>query len=317
MSKINTAEILSTASHVQGLKIRLLHKSAALFDGDPILFLHGSSFPSALASDFKMDNFSWMDHLASNHHDVFALDFLGFGHSDRYPEMLNASQTVVGRAVSAVEDVNLAIEFILKMTGKTRVILIAHSWGGSVAALYAEKFPNKISALILFAALTNRNENSERDLIEGAYDELTPAARIAAMNSLAPANSERLLASEVFTKWGSEWLISDAAYNLDARNTVRFPSGPNQDVEDLLHNLPYYTPSKILAPTLLVRGEWDKYPSDDDFKQLFSALKNASFKKYVVIKNGTHVMHLEKSRFALYDEVLSFINSHTAKNVER
>lgn len=186
-----------------------------------------------------------------------------------------------------------------------------------MAALYAGKFPNKISKLILFAALTNRNENSERDLIEGAYDELTPAARIAAMNSLAPTNSEKLLAPDVFANWGSEWLISDAAHNLDARKTVRFPSGPNQDVEDLLHNLPYYNPSEILAPTLLVRGEWDKYPSDDDFKQLFNALKNASFKKYVIIKNGTHVMHLEKSRFALYDEVLSFINSDTATNAGR
>lgn len=118
MTTINTAEILSRASHVQGLKIRLLHKSGAVFDGDPILFLHGSSFPSALAADFKIDNFSWMDHLVTHQRDVFALDFLGFGHSDRYPEMSNGSQKLVGRAVSAAEDLNLAVEFIRKMTGK-------------------------------------------------------------------------------------------------------------------------------------------------------------------------------------------------------
>jgi len=309
MTTMNTVEILSTASHIQGLEIRLLHKSSEKFDADPILILHGSSFPSALASDFKMDNISWMDQLAAHRHDVYALDFLGYGHSDRYPEMLNGSHKVVGRAASAVEDVDMTVEFILKKTGRGRVVLIAHSWGGTVAALYAGKFKDKISKLILFSAITNRNENSERDLVEGPYDEMTPTERISGMNSLAPANSERLLAADVFNKWGSEWLISDAAYNADSRKTVRFPSGPSQDIDDLLHNLPYYDPSQIIAPTLLVRGEWDKYPSNDDFKQLLNALKNASYKKYVVIENGTHVMHLEKARFALYEAVLSFIDS--------
>src|SRR6185312_6053548 len=63
--------------------------------------------------------------------------------------------------------------------------------------------------------------------------------------------------------------------------------------------------------TLLVRGEWDEYPSNTDYEKLFGSLKNAPYKKYVVIEKATHVMHLEKSRYQLYDETLHFLKYGT------
>lgn len=56
---------------------------------EAVLFIHGASFPSELASGFKIGGASWMDHLTNAGYDVFALDFLGYGKSDRYDYMSN------------------------------------------------------------------------------------------------------------------------------------------------------------------------------------------------------------------------------------
>src|SRR5689334_7826963 len=87
-SAVSQAEVLSTDSHLAGLQIRLRHTpppASASGHALPVLFIHGASFPSALAFDFRMDGQSWMDKLAARGFDVYALDFPGYGLSDRYP----------------------------------------------------------------------------------------------------------------------------------------------------------------------------------------------------------------------------------------
>jgi pimeloyl-ACP methyl ester carboxylesterase/heme-degrading monooxygenase HmoA len=308
--KIDDYEIIRTDSHISGLKIALTRVAPAIVSNDyAVLFLHGASFPSALAFGFKMNNYSWMDNLRENGYDVYALDFLGYGNSDRYPEMetnLSAGKPV-GRALDVYKDVDKAIDFIIRKTGKPKVFLIGHSWGGSVAALYATKFPDKIAKLVLFAAITHRQDTAAIEKIAGSYEMLTPEQRITSMKNLTPEEKECQLEPEVFKTWGSTWLRSDTLAAKFKSNSIRFPSGPSQDVEDMLSSKPYYTAGSIRAPTLVIRGEWDLYPDNADAERLFKTLDNAPYKKYVVIEKGTHVVHLEKSRYQLYDEVLHFL----------
>src|ERR1051325_10801759 len=49
-----------------------------------VLYIHGMSFPSALSIAFRFDGHSWRDDLSEAGFDVWALDFYGFGLSDRY-----------------------------------------------------------------------------------------------------------------------------------------------------------------------------------------------------------------------------------------
>ncbi|MBO9205475.1 MULTISPECIES: alpha/beta fold hydrolase [Niastella] len=314
---MNKTEILKTESRIPGLHLAITHKGPAITSTDyPVLFLHGSSFPSALAFDFKMDNYSWMDNLAENGYDVYALDFLGYGHSDRYPEMLHRSAigVPVGSALDLYNDVDKAVNFIVQKTGKNKVYLIAHSWGGSVAALYATKFPDKLARLVLFAPITARQETTVAEKVQGSYETMTPAQRIYGMKSLTPDGQECQLQKEVFETWGGEWLQSDPLVRIFKTDSVCFPSGPVQDIVELLHGRAYYNPAEIKAPTLIIRGEWDEYPSNADGESLFRSLENAAEKKYVVLARGTHVMHLEKNRLQLYDEVLRFLQYK--KNVQ-
>ncbi|MCP2028508.1 pimeloyl-ACP methyl ester carboxylesterase/heme-degrading monooxygenase HmoA [Flavobacterium sp. HSC-32F16] len=306
----NTMEILKTQSHISNLEIAINHTAPNVISNDyPILFLHGSSFPTALSFDFKMNDVSWMSHLSSNGYDVYGLDFLGYGNSDRYPEMENNAKKakVAGRAADVCLDVEIAVEMILKKTGKNKIYLIGHSWGGTVAALFAAKFPDKVEKLVLFATITSRNGNSSIENIEGSYEEMTPEERINAMKNLTPNGNNCQLAPEIFENWGTIWAKTDPLLTKFKNKSIRFPSGPSQDVEDLVHNKPYFNPKDIKSKTLIIRGEWDQYPNNSDAENLFTALENAPSKKYVVIEKGTHVLHLEKSRNDLYYETLSFL----------
>jgi pimeloyl-ACP methyl ester carboxylesterase len=52
-----------------------------------VLYVHGAAFPSALSVAHRFEGRSWRDALREASFDVWALDFHGFGRSDRYPEM--------------------------------------------------------------------------------------------------------------------------------------------------------------------------------------------------------------------------------------
>ncbi|QSW89008.1 alpha/beta hydrolase [Flavobacterium endoglycinae] len=307
----NTMEILKIQSHIPELKVAISHMAPQLASNNyPVLFLHGSSFPSALSFGFEMNNSSWMSNLSESGYDVYALDFLGYGGSDRYPEMKESSTKIVGRAAEICLDVEKTVDFILKKTGKSKIYLIGHSWGGSVAALYASKIPDNVKKLVLFAAITARNENTEIEKVSNSFEEMTPLQRISSMKSLTPEGKECQLEPEIFKTWGEMWRKSDPLALNKENSVVRFPSGPSADVDDLLHNNTYYDSKKITAKTMIIRGEWDNYPNNNDAEGLFRSLENAKSKKYVVIQKGTHVMHLEKSRIDLYDETLHFFNEN-------
>jgi len=310
ITHFNTMEILKTQSHISNLEIAVHHLSPNVIGTDyPILFLHGSTFPTALSFDFRMNTVSWMSNLSSNGYDVYGLDFLGYGNSDRYPEMESNTKNakVVGRATDVCLDVAIAVEMILKKTGKNKIYLIGHSWGGTVAGLFATKFPDKVAKLVLFATITTRNETSSIETIEGSFEEMTPEERVNAMKNLTPSDKHCQLEPEILENWGTLWAQNDPLIQKLKSKSIRFPSGPSQDVEDLLHNKPYFNPKDIKSKTLIIRGEWDQYPNNSDAESLFIALENTPSKKYVVIEKGTHVLHLEKSRNDLYYETLSFL----------
>lgn len=297
-------EVFDIPSHQPALVARVRHTAPERANGaPPVLFVHGSSFPSGLSFDFRMDDQSWMDWMAARGYDVYALDFLGYGLSDRYSDVPPLDGPP-GRARAVERDVGSAVEAILHRTGQGQVLLVGHSWGGSVAARYAQDNAGKVAKLVLFAAVTPRAAGQAA--ISGgaavtAYEEMTPAQRIAAMDGLRPAHEPPQLHADVFARWGGQWLASDGR----SEGKVRFPAGPGADVAELQRGGTYYDPARLAMPVLLVRGEWDAWPADADFRRLQGQMPGA---QYVVIPRGTHVMHLEAARGALYEAVHAFLD---------
>jgi pimeloyl-ACP methyl ester carboxylesterase len=300
-------EVIDIPSHQPALVARVRHTAPDRPNGAlPVLFVHGSSFPSGLSFDFRMDGQSWMDWMAARGYDVYALDFPGYGLSDRYPA---DAAVPPGRARAVAQDVGHAVDAILRRSGKPQVMLVAHSWGGSVAAAYAQDHAAKIAKLVLFAAITPRPAPAAAvpAPAAGAYEELTPAQRIAGMDGLRPKGEPPQLHADVFAHWGAQWLASDGR----STGAVRFPSGPNADLADLQQGRSYYDPARLDMPVLLVRGEWDAWPDDADYRRMLGALRSAREKRYVVIPRGTHVMHLEGARVQLYETVHGFLGQLT------
>lgn len=295
-------EVIDIPSHQPALVARVRHTAPDRANGaPPVLFVHGSSFPSGLSFDFRMDGQSWMDWMAARGYDVYALDFPGYGLSDRYAA---DAPTRPGRAREVAQDVGIAVDAILRRTGRQQVLLVGHSWGGSVAARYAQDHAVKVARLVLFAAITPRQASADAGAPAqpaAAYEELTPAQRIAAMDSLRPPQEPPQLHADVLTRWGAQWLASDNRRD----GAVRFPAGPSADLADMQQGRTYYDPARLAMPVLLVRGEWDAWPSDADYRWLAQLIRAA---RYTTIPRGTHVMHLEAARTQLYETVRAFLD---------
>src|ERR1700730_3462731 len=78
------------AGPLDGLSLFLRFLPAArtgLASRRAVIYVHGATFPSALSIAHRFDGRSWRDALCDAGFDVWGLDFYGFGHSDRYPEM--------------------------------------------------------------------------------------------------------------------------------------------------------------------------------------------------------------------------------------
>lgn len=119
-------------SGIEGLTLflRYLRPPSAPSTAKVVLYVHGATFPSALSIAHRFDGCSWRDHLNAAGYHVWGLDFLGFGASDRYPEMSESPKGLpaLGRANVASGQIEKAARFILKQNHVEQISLIAHSW---------------------------------------------------------------------------------------------------------------------------------------------------------------------------------------------
>jgi pimeloyl-ACP methyl ester carboxylesterase len=140
-----------------GIELQLLNRHPAgqqKFAAERIvLFVHGATFPVAVAFDADLPGGSWMQNIAERGFDVYAVDVRGYGGSTRPAAMDQEPSANPPFAVTrdAVHDVSAAVEFILKRRGVTRLDVIGWSWGTTTMATYAAENPAKVAKLVLFA----------------------------------------------------------------------------------------------------------------------------------------------------------------------
>ena len=123
-----------------------------------VLYVHGATFPSALSIAHRFDGRSWRDALNDAGFDVWGLDFYGFGHSDRYPEMAQAPADNAPLLVAedAAKQVETAARFILAHQDLHKLSLISHSWGSMPACRFAGAHPALVDRIVLFGPIARR-----------------------------------------------------------------------------------------------------------------------------------------------------------------
>ena len=267
-----------------------------------VLYVHGATFPSALSVGFDFGGGSWLDDWNARGFDAWAFDFAGFGESGRYREMAEPADhnPPLGRASHAALQIASVLALIRRETGRQRVSLVAHSWGSMPAGLVTVREPDAVEQLVLFAPIARRAGHGEPVTLP-AWSEVSNEAQYARFVEDVPAGHPPVLVA--FDRWGPAYLASDPGAEGRMPPAVRIPIGPRADNVDAWQGRLAWDPAGLVRPVTIVRGAWDSLCLDPDATMILDAASAVPARRDIKLAAGTHLMHLETGRHALYEAV--------------
>lgn len=281
-----------------------------------VLFVHGATFPTKLAAgyEFKPGD-SWLSFIAAQGELACGLDFLGYGESSRPMAMLVPAERAapVLRAPEAAEQIALAVEYLRKRRGMTNVHVVAHSWGTVPAAAFAASHPTQLQSLTLFGPIVAQSTAASPGSNHGAWFALSADDRLEQLyfKSSLPAGVV-LLDPAVDRRWADQFAAAGPHIADDPPRVLRIPEGPNADIEQAAAGLYPYDPSHIKVPVFVVYGSYDVVLNDASAAAFTQRFIGSRLKWRLRIDDGTHVMHLDRSRRSLYESVAAFLRAAEA-----
>jgi pimeloyl-ACP methyl ester carboxylesterase len=298
--------VVETGQLSLALQLQPAKNSASSTD---VVYVHGSTFGADLSIFYAMDGRSWADELNAADFNVWGFDFAGYGRSQRYDK---ASNQPVGTMTETVLQLHRIVTTIRQSNGNKPVALLAHSWGANVASSYASQYPDNVKALVLFAPVATRDAKpgAPAPSQAPAFFTVSALAQYRRFVEDVPRGQPQVLSESHFQIWAAQFLASDPESGTRTPAAVLTPFGPIADLTALWSGQTLYDASKIVAPTLLIRGAWDSLCTDADAQRTTAQLSqiNKTDKK---IERATHLMHLESQRTQLYSEVNQFLKRVT------
>jgi pimeloyl-ACP methyl ester carboxylesterase len=282
--------------------------------GDPVLYIHGATFPSDLSVGYRFGGRSWADHLHRRGFDVWAFDFAGFGGSTRPPAMDAPAAGIapIGRAPEATLQAGAVVDHIRKARDGARVHLVAHSWGSMAAGLLAGGHGDAVNRLVLFGPIARRQiEGLPSPERIGAWRDVSVADQLKRFVEDVPPDHLPVLIEPELAAWGPAYLATDPGADGRTPAAVRIPNGPQADIIAAMSGRLAYEPGRVAAPTLIVRGGWDNLCRDADAAWLLEAL-GATEKAEIVVPAATHLMHLEHGREGLFAATADWLSRRAA-----
>ena len=276
-----------------------------------VLFVHGATYPGT-AFDLPLAGKSWMDYLAERGFDSYALDLPSYGRSTRAPAMEVAAQdnAPLMRGSEAVKAVCAVVDYILQRRGVDKITLIGWSWGTTIVASFATEHAKVVDRVVLYAPAWLRTTPSLIQ-VEGKLGAYRTVSRDQALGRWLTGVPEDKKAILIPAGWFEAW--AEATFATDPKGggkTLRAPNGVIQDSQEFFAAAPpkpYWDPEKLVAPTLLVLGEWDRDTPPYMAQTLFPLLRNAAWKRLAILSEGTHTMLMEKNRVLLFRTVQQFL----------
>ncbi len=278
-----------------------------------LLFVHGATYPASTSFDLPIEGKSWMDVLAERGFDVWLLDLPGYGRSGRPPEMdaPAAANPPLTDTADAVHAYATAAEHIMRMRHVSRLDVMGWSWGTTIAAGYAARWPDHVERLVLYAPLwiPQTPVTLGPAGVLGAYRLVTRDAALARwLQGVPEAARADLIPPGVFDAWADATWQTDPKASTQTPPALRAPNGVIKDLREAWSaGHPTYDPARITAPTLIVQGEWDHDTPPAMARALFAKLTHAPWKQYELLGGGTHTIIMERNRRLLYQAVQHFL----------
>ena len=270
-----------------------------------VIYVHGSTFGADLSVLYRLDGRSWADEMNSIGLTVWNFDFAGYGESDRYP---HGGDRPAGRMDDVIPQLHRVVSAVRARNGDLPIALVAHSWGATVAARYASLYPQDVKALVLFAPIVMRTSDTipVAAAPQPSHYPLTQWAQYRRFVEDVPRGHPQVLSEIHFQAWATAFLATDPGAGEHIPPSVITPYGPVADIRALWSGQALYDPSLVVAPMLIVRGEWDSLCTDADASHLLSGLGSKD-KTDVKIEHATHLMLLESQRGMLHNSANIFL----------
>ena len=325
----------STVPAIAGQKINLFVRekiaadllekgSGKTFERKVVLMVHGGFSPATLAFDVQYRDYSWMDRLAREGFDVFAMDMTGYGRSGR-PMMDDPCNLVPAQQKALISktlpepcpprypyelvnsdsetaDINAVVDFIRRLRGVDKVSLLGWSGGGIRTGTFAVRHPEKVDRYVIWAS-----SNYSRNNPDAAPALPKPGAPMM-MQSRAVGVDKRWLGT-VTCEGAVEPGMPEMIWGL---NTLADPVAANWGPGGLRAPTRTYWgwnangARKIAAPTLIMVGEQDDLTKSN--LELFDDL-GAQHKVFLGVACGTHFMNWEKQRRVLHKASIDWLSN--------
>jgi pimeloyl-ACP methyl ester carboxylesterase len=276
-------------------KVRLFLWRKAAGGGAPhgtILFVHGSSMASQPTFDLHVPgrpHSSVMEWFAARGFDTWCMDNEGYGRSDK-------SRPINCDIANGADDLASGSEYVLRASGAKRLLVYGISSGALKAAVFAERHPERVARLALDAFVWTG---------AGSPTLAERGKRLAEFQAKHRRPIDRAFVRSIFSRdhpgtadEATVEAFADAILALD-------DSVPTGTYVDMCSKLPLADPARILAPTLLLRGQYDGIAGFDDLVEFFKRLPNPD-KQFTVMAGISHASFQQKNYLTVYHLLHAF-----------
>jgi alpha-beta hydrolase superfamily lysophospholipase len=226
--------------------------------------------------------------------DVWTMDHENYGRSGR----THGNSDIA----SGVEDLKVAVELVVKETGSQKVHMFGESSGGLRAGAYAMARPDRIDRLVL-SAFTYKGENSP-----------TLTERAKQLDYYRTHNlrlRDRAMIRSISTR-DKPGTSDPAVMEYLADQELKFGDQvPTGTYLDMTAHLPVVDPAKVLAPVLLVRGEFDGIATVDDLAEFYKLLPNGD-RQFAILPGMAHSLVLGLHRQQFWHVMQAFLTMPAA-----
>lgn len=194
-----------------------------------------------------------------------------------------------------------AVEVIARETGERRYHFIGESSGALRAGAFAMAAPERIDRLV-FAAFTYKGE--------GSPTLAKRAEQLAYYRSHNMRTRDRDMIRSIATRdrpGTSDPAVVEVLADVEMQFGDQIPTGTYLD---MTANLPVVHPEKVLAPVLLVRGEYDGIAAVPDLEEFFNRLPNGD-RQFIILPGTAHSVALATNRELFWHVTRAFLTMPT------